>query len=195
MPLDHADPSKGTIEVYARELVTGSNYERREKLPMFVFLQGGPGFQCARPTSSSSGWVGRALTEYRVLLVDQRGTGRSTPVTHETLGAMKDAEAQAQYLANMRADSIVRDCEAIRTTLLGAEEKWTVLGQSFGGFCLCTYLSLAPHGLKAGLFTGGLPPIQDEGCTADKVYDFTYQRMAARSEKFYKRCLWPLIPA
>lgn len=35
----------------------------------------------------------------------------------------------------------VRDCEAIRKTLLG-NEKWTVVGQSYGGFCAVTYLSL-----------------------------------------------------
>lgn len=40
----------------------------------------------------------------------------------------------------------VRDCEAIRKHLIGNKEKeeerkWTVHGQSFGGFCAVTYLS------------------------------------------------------
>lgn len=35
----------------------------------------------------------------------------------------------------------MRDCEAIRKVLLG-NEKWTVVGQSFGGFCATAYLSL-----------------------------------------------------
>lgn len=54
----------------------------------------------------------------------------------------------------------------MRRALAGVETKWTVLGQSFGGFCLLTYLSKHPEALKAGLFTGGLPPI---GRTPDEV--------------------------
>ena len=39
---------------------------------------------------------------------------------------------QADYLTHFRADSIVRDAEAIRLNL--GVEKWSILGQSFGGF-------------------------------------------------------------
>lgn len=187
VPLDYSDASKGTIEVYVRELVYKAILDRREGLPCLIFLQGGPGFECARPAGAGDGWVGRALGDYRVLLMDQRGTGRSTPVTHETLAELSGPAEQAQYLTLMRADSIVRDCEAVRGALVGRDHKWTVLGQSFGGFCVCTYLSMAPHGLEAALLAGGLPPIEDNGCTADQVYDATYQRMAMRSERFYKR--------
>ena len=39
--------------------------------------------EAPRPTSPPSGWMKRALKDFRVLLLDQRGTGRSTPVdTH-----------------------------------------------------------------------------------------------------------------
>lgn len=61
----------------------------------------------------------------------------------------------------------MRDCEAVRATLLGPSIKWSVLGQSFGGFCLLSYLSMAPQSIEAGLFTGGLPPV---GHSADEVY-------------------------
>ena len=50
------------------------------------------------------------------------------------------------------------DCEAIREALLGPTGKWTILGQSYGGFCATTYLSYYPCGLQAVLMTGGLPP-------------------------------------
>ena len=46
------------------------------------------------------------------------------------------AEEQAEYLTHFRADSIVRDAELIRHQL--GIERWTVLGQSFGGFCVVT---------------------------------------------------------
>ena len=56
------------------------------ELPWLVFFQGGPGFGASRP-DTNSGWLKRALQEFRVLLLDGRGTGRSTPVTHQTLRA------------------------------------------------------------------------------------------------------------
>ena len=43
-------------------------------------------------------------------------------------------QEQAAYLTHFRADSIVRDCELIRQEL--GVERWSILGQSFGGFML-----------------------------------------------------------
>ena len=54
---------------------------------------------------------------------------------------------------------VLLSLQQVRRKLVGADVKWTVLGQSFGGFCLLTYLSKHPEALKAGLFTGGLPPV------------------------------------
>ena len=80
-----------------------------------------------------------------MLYVDQRGTGLSTPVDADVLAQWRSVEQQAAYLKLFRADNIVRDCEAIRKYLLAdsapAAQKWTVHGQSFGGFCAVTYLS------------------------------------------------------
>jgi pimeloyl-ACP methyl ester carboxylesterase len=74
-----------------------------------------------------SGWVKSALADYRVLLLDQRGTGRSTPVTAQTLRHMGSPSDQAAYLECFRADSIVEDCEIIRKTLCGGEEGTKIL--------------------------------------------------------------------
>lgn len=49
-------------------------------------------------------------------------------------------------LSHRRADNIVRDSEEIRRTLLGPDQRWSILGQSFGGFCGVRYLSAAPEG-------------------------------------------------
>lgn len=48
-----------------------------------------------------------------------------------------------------RADNIVRDSEVIRSVLLGPESHWSILGQSFGGFCCMRYLSAAPTSKKS----------------------------------------------
>src|SRR5579875_2589012 len=177
VPLDHSDPGGRQIEVFAREL---ADPEDREK-PIIVYLQGGPGFESPRPTRlpNGPGWAEAALKDFRVLLLDQRGTGRSTPVG--TLPGLSPVE-QADYLSHFRADSIVRDAECIRREL--GIERWSVLGQSFGGFCVTTYLSFAPDALREAFLTGGLPVL---GPRIDEVYARTYARVLERSHRYYER--------
>lgn len=181
LPLDHTAPQGEQIEVYAREVVAA----RREKddLPWLLFLQGGPGGKAGRPLGRD-GWLERALDDYRVLLLDQRGTGRSTPATRQTLARRGGAPEQADYLAYFRADSIVRDAELIRRRLLGDDRRWSVLGQSFGGFCLLTYLSIAPGGLHEAFITGGLAGLRS---SADDVYRAAYPRVVRKNEEHYAR--------
>jgi pimeloyl-ACP methyl ester carboxylesterase len=154
LPLDHDRPDGETVTVFAREVVA---VEREgADLPWLVFFQGGPGHESPRPLARvAKTWTERALEEFRLLLLDQRGTGRSSPVG--ALPEMSPAE-QAEYLEHFRADAIVRDAEAIRGEL--GVDRWHVLGQSFGGFCVVTYLSRAPEGLAGAYITGGLPPLE-----------------------------------
>jgi pimeloyl-ACP methyl ester carboxylesterase len=177
VPLDHDDAAGPTITVFAREVADPDGRDR----PFLVYLQGGPGFEAPRPTRipANPAWLDRALTEFRVLMLDQRGTGRSTPVG--ALVGLTAAE-QAGYLGHFRADSIVRDAEWIRCQL--DVERWSVLGQSFGGLCVTTYLSLAPEGLREALITGGLPPLRRP---VDEVYACTYERVLERNRRYAQR--------
>ncbi|WP_417347073.1 alpha/beta fold hydrolase [Ferrimonas sp.] len=179
LPLDYADPEGTHIEVFARELWAAD--KMRESLPMLVFFQGGPGFGALRP-ASRAGWLDRALEEFRVLLLDQRGTGLSTPIHGAALSAM-DAKQQLHYLSQHRADNIVRDAEAIRHQLLG-ERPWSILGQSFGGFCVLRYLSVAHQGVTEAYITGGIPSLVRQ---AEEVYRATYQRVAVKNRAFFAR--------
>ncbi|MFD6431697.1 alpha/beta fold hydrolase [Streptomyces venezuelae] len=180
VPLDHDDPTGERIEIFAREAVSASRGGADR--PWLVYLQGGPGFGATRFSGAES-WLGRALQDYRVLLVDQRGTGSSTPANRQTLPLRGGPREQADYLAHFRADSIVRDCEAIRPEVTGGAP-WTVLGQSFGGFCATHYLSSAPEGLTAALITGGLPTLDGH---ADDVYRAAYPRMERKTAAHYAR--------
>lgn len=180
VPLDHAVPGGERIRIYAREVVAAGRV--RDELPWLVYLQGGPGCAAGRPVGRE-GWLDRALDEYRVLLLDQRGTGRSTPANRQTLPLRGTPAEQAAYLAHFRADSIVRDCEYIRPLLTGGRP-WSVLGQSFGGFCAVTYLSYAPEGLAEVLITGGLPSLDAD---ADDVYRAAYPRMERKCLAHYAR--------
>jgi len=181
VPLDHDRPGGEQIEVFAREVVAADKADA--DLPWLLFLQGGPGFGAQRPVGRQS-WLNRALEDYRVLLLDQRGTGRSSPANRKTLAGLapRGPQAQADYLACFRADSIVLDAELIRRELTG--EPWSVLGQSFGGMCAVTYLSFAPHGIREVFITGGLPALT---ATADDIYRHTYRTVAARNAAHYER--------
>ncbi|MDJ0341578.1 alpha/beta fold hydrolase [Streptomyces sp. H10-C2] len=181
VPLDHAAPGGERIQVYAREVVAASR--EREPLPWLLFLQGGPGGRSPRPLGRDT-WLTRALDDYRVLLLDQRGTGRSTPANRQTVPARGDGAAQAEYLARFRADSIVRDCELIRRELLGGDGQWSLLGQSFGGFCALTYLSLAPGGVREAFITGGLPGLRSE---VGDVYRSAFPRVERKNTAHYAR--------
>jgi len=176
VPLRHGSADKRTITVFTREVAAPDGTDR----PYLVFLQGGPGFEAPRPTSPPSGWLKRALADYRVLMLDQRGTGRSTPVGAAIPG--DTPQQQADYLTQFRADAIVRDCEHIRREL--GVDRWSVLGQSFGGFTSMTYLSIAPEGLREAFITGGLTPI---GRPVDDIYRATYVRLVEKNRAYFER--------
>jgi pimeloyl-ACP methyl ester carboxylesterase len=178
LPVDHGDPGGRKLTVFAREVVAVRR--ERDELPWLVFFQGGPGHEAPRPLRPvAATWLERALEEFRVLMLDQRGTGRSTPVG-DLVGTAP--QEQAEYLTHFRADAIVRDAEAIRREL--GVERWSVLGQSFGGFCVTTYLSSAPEGLAGAYITGGLPPLARH---PDDVYSATYERVRQKNRAFYER--------
>ena len=179
VPLDHREPHGETLTVFAREVADPDGCDR----PFLLFLQGGPGIEAPRPTRNPSApaWLDRALSDYRVLMLDQRGTGRSTPVGAKAL-AGRTPEQQAGYLTHFRADAIVRDAEAFRKHL--GVERWSVLGQSFGGFTTLCYLSQAPQGLAEAFFSGGLPPI---GRHPDEVYTATYANVIERTRRYWER--------
>lgn len=179
VPLDWTCPEGPTITVFARELCTTEN--RHRDLPVLVFLQGGPGGKSPRP-NGGPGWLNVALQRYRVLLLDQRGTGRSSAVQARHFATM-GADQGALYLSRLRADSIVKDCEHIRKTLFGGRT-WSTLGQSYGGFITLSYLSLAPEGLAECFITGGIPGIN---ATAEQIYDRTYPRVAHKNAIFFDR--------
>lgn len=181
VPLDWSAPEdSASITVFAREVVAA--HRRHEDLPVAVFFQGGPGGRSPRPLDAS-GWIGVLLTRYRVVLLDQRGTGRSTAVDAGRMGSFATAAEGADYLALFRADSIVRDAEHLRTTVFGGR-RWTTVGQSYGGWITLEYLSSAPEGLAASMVLGGLPSLWPY---AADLYRRTYPRALAKNVRYEQR--------
>ena len=157
--------SRGGFTVFAR--VLGDT-----QAPALLYLQGGPGFPAPRQRFA---WISHALERgYQVVLLDQRGTGRSTRIDSATPELIR-----TDVLTQLRADEIVADAEALREEM--GLDRWDVLGQSFGGFCLMHYLATRPEGVGKAFFTGGVPSI---GEGADEVYRATFTKLKHRHLQF-----------
>ncbi|KXJ95578.1 Alpha/Beta hydrolase protein [Microdochium bolleyi] len=191
VPLDHSKPDGKRITLFARSAVPHEKpiVEPKEpqQRPFLVYLQGGPGFGNPAPQDSplSKYMLDRG---YELLLLDYRGTGLSSTVSADTLAAVGGPQEQADYLKHFRADTIVRDLEAVRRCLTKdfppEKQKWSIFGQSFGGMTSMTYLSFAPEGLRESFITGGLAAL-DKG-PAD-IYPATYKTLITRNKAYYKK--------
>jgi pimeloyl-ACP methyl ester carboxylesterase len=182
VPLDWDRPDgTETISVHAREVVAAERADD-PKLPVICWYQGGPGMEFAFPTSRGA-WLEQLLTRYRVLLLDQRGTGMSTPLEARALPRSDPGELAA-YVRHFRADSIVRDAERFRAVLLGEDAEWHLFGQSFGGFCSLTHLSLFPEHVTGVIITGGFAPVLHD---AEAVYAALAERMVERNADYLAR--------
>ncbi|KAK5654719.1 hypothetical protein OQA88_7043 [Cercophora sp. LCS_1] len=125
---------------------------------------------------------------YQILYVDYRGTGGSRPLLSGShLATFTSASERANYIAQFRQDNIARDLEAIRLCLAKHTSKttlrFTLLGQSFGGWIALTYLSFLPSSLEGVYLTAGLAPV---GRTPTEVYNRLYQRVIERNEMYYR---------
>lgn len=156
--------------------------------PILLYLCGGPGADnppCRIPEMNR--WL--LQKGYSILYVDYRGCGDSSPVRSHTLFQRRgsgDLE-RAHFISLFCQDNIVRDLEAIRHCLAkkvapSPYTRWTILGQSYGGYISLTYLSLYPEGLQEVFITGGLPPC---GMNIDDYFRVEYQDIVAQNKAWY----------
>lgn len=163
------------IEVFAREIVSPDGEDK----PMLIFLQGGPGGAGPRVGDFRDGWTGEALKNYRILLLDQRGTGRSNPLSADVILAEDDPEL---FLTMFLQNQILSDAEAFRVEL-NSGKKWSTLGQSYGGFLTLGYLSQYPDAITESYVTGGMVGM----VPIDDIYRLTYPLTARRNDQYFAR--------
>src|SRR5699024_10821203 len=67
-----------TLSVFARIISPESNTDK----PSVEFLHGGPGVEAPLPVCpvGAGSWLARALADFRVDMLDRRGTGRTNPI-------------------------------------------------------------------------------------------------------------------
>jgi pimeloyl-ACP methyl ester carboxylesterase len=134
VPEDRASPEGRTIGLNVVVLPATVGPARKDAV---AFLAGGPG-AAATEQGIAQGLRASALNVFRdILLVDQRGTGRSKPGDDVT-----------QYGTRMAMD----DLEAVRSAL--GYRQLDVLGSSYGATAAQVYLRLHPASVRTLVLSG-----------------------------------------
>jgi pimeloyl-ACP methyl ester carboxylesterase len=167
-PLDPADP-RGTNISLRVAVVPALSLEPANDA--FVPIAGGPGASSIRFYAGWAGAFERVRHERDILLVDQRGTGESAPMTCEvdddivegaltpedTLHATEECLASLPYDPRFFTTSVaVRDLEAVREAL--GYSSLNLYGSSYGTRVAQHYARRYPDTTRSIIIDGVVPP-------------------------------------
>ena len=165
--------------------------------PLF-FLPGGPGQAASETYPLTAAAFSRANQERDVVLVDQRGTGESNPLTCPvlddelalTIPEPEQLRAEArnclnalddEALANYTTAMTVADLEAARQAL--GYEAINLYGGSYGTRLALAYLRDHPEQVRALVLDGVVPPdytlFLDTPADAQRALNLIFERCAA----------------
>jgi pimeloyl-ACP methyl ester carboxylesterase len=169
VPENRAAPAGRTLDLFVVRLPALGSPKAPE--PVFL-LAGGPGDAASETANDLPGVLGVLRPRRDLVFVDQRGTGRSQPLScagrgpgnRVELGEPSPAEARAcraalERQADLRrytTEDAVEDLEAVRQALgYGAID---LLAASYGTQVAQSYLRRHPDRLRAAVLLGTLPP-------------------------------------
>ena len=173
-PLDPAQPQGPQIDVHFAVLPALARHKKED--PVFFFA-GGPGQSAIALAGTLARPLARLSNRRDVVLIDQRGTGRSAPLQCpepsplQPLREMADPAAQAQRLRECRAalqklphgdlrhyttTVAMADVEAVRQ-VLGAPQV-NLVGGSYGTRAALEYLRQFPQAVRRVVIDGVAPP-------------------------------------
>lgn len=175
-PLDPDQPSGTMIDVHYAVL---PSVARNKKLDPIVFFAGGPGQSAISLAPTVAGLLARFGNRRDLVLIDQRGTGRSAPLLCDRadplapLSEQFDPERPVARLreclkalarkphGDLRHYTTVNatgDVEAVRVAL-GAE-RINLVGMSYGTRAALDYLRQHPQRVRSVVIDGVAPPDQ-----------------------------------
>lgn len=173
-PLDPAQPQGRQIDIHYAVLPA---LARNRKEDPVLFFAGGPGQSAMDLAGPVSRMLARLLNRRDVVLVDQRGTGRSAPLLCEepaltaplamatdTAGALKrlrECRAQLEKLphGDLRHYTTwvaMQDADAVRQALGVAQVN--LVGGSYGTRAALEYLRQFPQAVRRVVIDGVAPP-------------------------------------
>ena len=169
VPLDPADPDGATIELFVA--VVEALAEQPSPDPLVV-IAGGPGDAATRFFAAAEPAFARILRDRDVVLVDQRGSGRSAPLhcdSSQDAPFLADTDVQAvidaglECLGNLEHDprffttsAAVGDLDQVRAAL--GYEQVNLYGISYGTRVAQHYLRRFPDHTRSVILDGVLSP-------------------------------------
>lgn len=173
-PLDPAQPQGTQIDVHYALLPA---LARNKKADPVLFFAGGPGQSAIGLAGPASAMLGRVLNRRDVVLIDQRGSGRSAPLKCERddpwaplaeafdtqrlrarLAACRDALRKLPHgdVRFYTTTIAMADADAVRAQL-GAE-RVNLVGGSYGTRAALEYLRQFPQRVRRVVLDGVAPP-------------------------------------
>jgi len=172
VPENRSAPARRTIDLAVALVPSRAKHPQPD--PVFM-LAGGPGQSALESFPSIAGAFREILRDRHVVLVDQRGTGRSNPLVcpspgdgvTSTAAALADSEAARRLaercLGTLDADpryyttgDAVLDLEAVRTAIGAAQVN--LVGISYGTRVALEYLRRHPARTRSVVLDGVVPP-------------------------------------
>jgi len=164
LPLNYNKPDGEKVDVFAAVLKARSSKGTNDP---FVILSGGPGQAASEILGIVDATFRRLRNTRDVVIIDQRGTGRSHPIQcdipaeAETLeeysaGVLACKNAQTLDVREFHFENVIRDMEEIRKSL--GYEKLNLWGVSWGTRTASQYLRRYPDNVRSIIVDGVLPP-------------------------------------
>lgn len=171
VPENRAEPSGRKIDIFVAVMPANTASPRRDP---FVVLAGGPG-QAASHLAPFASRLAEIRRTRDVVLIDQRGTGRSSPLDCEAFAPRDDVEAMLvtdpvpmarECLAELRTKGVdptqyttrawIDDIDAVRSAL--GYPTLNLWGGSYGSRVALEYLRAYPSHVRSVVLDGVAPP-------------------------------------
>ena len=157
VPENRAEPAGRQIDLYIA--VVPAVKRNPEPDPLFL-LAGGPGQSAIETFPAIISFMSRINADRDIVLVDQRGTGKSNPLqclnpedeslsAEQALAQLKDCPTKLSTTADLRfytTEIAMADLDAVRAAL--GYESINLYGASYGTRAALTYLRLFPEHVR-----------------------------------------------
>jgi pimeloyl-ACP methyl ester carboxylesterase len=190
VPEDRAKPQGAQIEL---KLAVVAALNRRSTAPPLFLLAGGPGQSAIDLYTSFPGAFARINRNHDIVMVDQRGTGKSAPLqcqypddwTDAAVELQKIREATRACLAsfgdrvrNYTSSVAVRDLDEVRRAL--GYEKIDLYGSSYGTRMAELFMRRYPSVVHAAILDGVIDPERALGPDTPEDGEHALQQIVAR---------------
>lgn len=188
VPENRQKPLSDDNKIALNVVVLPKYKEESKELPM-MFLAGGPGQAATELVPILNATMNKVRQEHDIILIDQRGTGKSSPlecdspeieplgfddaeldVKKETLDCV--AKFDGKHLPSYNTYDSIKDFEAVREAL--GHQQVHILGGSYGTRAGFAYLKLFPESIKTAVLDSNAPMelvIGLFGKTSERAFD------------------------